>query len=276
MPFAETGRLSIYHEVAGEGRPVLYIGGTGGDLRQQPNVFASPLAKTARLVAYDQRGLGRTAKPAGPYSMADYADDAAALLDHLELDRVDVVGVSFGGMVALNFALRHAARLRRLVLCCTSPGGRLPSYPFHELPDGLDAGERVGRLLDVNDLRLDATWQRAHPDVVARLVEQARSEALAADADDDARRGARLQIEARAGHDVLDRLGEIQKPTLVCAGRYDGIAPAASQRALEAGLPDVRVRWYEGGHMFLLQDRSAWRDILGFIADGEPPEPSDC
>src|SRR3954464_14665472 len=99
MAYADVDGLKLYYERAGAGPPLLFISGTGGDLRMQPNVFASPLAKAFDLLAYDQRGLGRTAKPDGPYSMAQYADDAAALLDHLGWPGALVVGVSFGGMV---------------------------------------------------------------------------------------------------------------------------------------------------------------------------------
>ena len=104
-------QINIYFEKGGDygqsGDPLLFISGTGGDLRNKPNQFDSPLAKAFELIAYDQRGLGQTSKPAGDYSMRDYADDAASLLDHLELDRVPVVGVSFGGMVAQELSLIH-------------------------------------------------------------------------------------------------------------------------------------------------------------------------
>ena len=106
-------RMEIYYERGQDyghsGDPLLFISGTGGDLRNKPNQFDSPLAKVFELIAYDQRGLGQTSKPDGDYTMADYADDAAALLDYLNLDRVPVVGVSFGGMVGQEFVLRHPA-----------------------------------------------------------------------------------------------------------------------------------------------------------------------
>jgi 3-oxoadipate enol-lactonase len=200
--------------------------------------------------------------------MAQYADDAAALLDALGHACVDVVGVSFGGMVAQHMALLHGARIRKLVLCCTSPGGRLPSYPFHTLPDDLDPVERARMLMGVNDLRLDSSWQHEHPGRVEKMLELLRKGSVPEHDTPEARRGARLQLEARAGHDVLDRLGRIDRPTLLCAGRYDGIAPVASQEALASGIPHAELRWYEGGHMFLLQDRSAWTDIIGFLGSG--------
>lgn len=265
MPVAQTPQLDLYYETAGSGRPVLFVGGTGGDLRQQPNVLDGPLPKTRLTIAYDQRGLGRSGKPPGPYTMGQYADDAAALLDALGHGRVDVIGVSFGGMVAQHLALRHVARIGKLVLCCTSPGGRFASYPFHTLPDDLDPLERARMLMGVNDLRFDASWQAQNPERVAKMLDWLKKGGAPAIETPDARRGARLQLEARAEHDVVDRLGEILHPVLVCAGRYDGIAPAENQRALAAGLPNAELRWYEGGHMFLVQDRAAWSDITAFL-----------
>jgi len=123
MPTAILNGLNFHYERAGDGPPLLFISGTGSDLRVQPNVFASPLAKSFDLLAYDQRGLGRTDKPDAPYTMADYADDAAALMDHVGWDEALVVGVSFGGMVAQELVLRHPGKVKRLVLACTSPGG---------------------------------------------------------------------------------------------------------------------------------------------------------
>ena len=270
MPHVRIGDLDLYHEVAGDGPPVLFIGGTGGDLRTKPNVFDGPLAKAFTVASYDQRGLGRSSKPDRPSTMAEYGADAAGLLDHLGWARANVVGVSFGGMVAQELAIQRPDLVERLVLCCTSSGGAgQASYPLHELAD-LPAELRRRRQLAISDTRFDETWQDAHPDdaarLLARMAETDQATAAKQADDPDAATGARRQLEARKGHDTYDRLDRIPAPTLVAAGRYDGIAPVTNSEALVARLPDARLRVYEGGHLFLLQDRSAWTDIAAFLA----------
>ena len=107
MPIAAVNGLSLYFERAGAGEPLLFISGTGGDLRTNPNQFDGPFPKAFDMISHDQRGLGRSDKPDVRYSMADYADDAAALMASQGWDSAHVVGVSFGGMVAQELALRH-------------------------------------------------------------------------------------------------------------------------------------------------------------------------
>src|SRR5437588_756418 len=108
MPFARLNNLAFYYERSGTGAPLLFISGTGGDLRVKPSAMDGPLPKHFDMLAYDQRGLGQSAKPDVPYTMADYADDAAQLMDFCSWSSALVMGVSFGGMVAQEFALRHA------------------------------------------------------------------------------------------------------------------------------------------------------------------------
>jgi 3-oxoadipate enol-lactonase len=83
MPTLRANELDIYYECHGSGDRLLLIGGSGGDLRQTPSVFSGPLAERFQLLSYDQRGLGRSSKPNRPYSMEDYAEDAAGLLEKL-------------------------------------------------------------------------------------------------------------------------------------------------------------------------------------------------
>lgn len=260
--------IHLHHERAGSGPPVLFIGGTGGDLRAKPNVLDGPLVQSFEVLAYDQRGQGRSDKPDEPYSMAGYADDAADLLAAVGWERAHVVGVSFGGMVAQELAIRHPALVDRLVLACTSSGGAgEPSYPLHEL-EPLPRDERFATSLALSDVRRDPAWQEAHPDEVAQLRAHAdRQAAIGAD-DPTLAIGRRRQLEARAGHDTYDRLDRITSPTLVCAGRHDGIAPVSNSEALVDRIPDARIEVFEGGHLFLLQDRTAWPTIIGFLATG--------
>ena len=265
MPQAAVRGIRLHYEVAGSGPPVLFISGTGGDLRTSPGPFDSPLARRCTLAAYDQRGLGQSDKPEGPYSMADYADDAAALLDDLGWPTAGVIGVSFGGMVAQELAIRHPDRVERLVLACTSPGGALgASYPLHELEDVPD-GVRNPRLLELADTRCDPEWQAEHPDEVAAVLAYRRQSEERSRSDPEARAGALLQLAARAEHDTGDRLASISCPTLVCGGRYDGIAPPANSEALASHIPGAELAMFEGGHMFFIQDRTAWPRITEFL-----------
>ena len=267
MATARIGDIDVHYEVAGDGPRVLFIGGTGGDLRTKPNVFDGPLARRFTVAAYDQRGLGQTSKPDAPATMADYAADAAGLLEHLGWSAVGVVGVSFGGMVAQELAIARPDLVARMVLCCTSSGGAGgASYPLHELADR-PADQRRRTQLAISDVRFDEAWQDANPTEAARLLDRMRATDGAAP-DAVAAMGARRQLEARRGHDTWDRLGAIAAPTLVAAGRHDGIAPVANSEALATAIPKASLRIFEGGHLFLLQDRSAWDAIVRFL---EPP-----
>ena len=124
MPFVHVRDIDVYYEISGSGPRLLAIPGSGADLRV--NSLAATLAGRFEVLTYDQRGLGRTSRPPGPYTMAGYAEDAAALLAALHWERCHVLGVSFGGMVAQELAIRYPRHVQRLVLACWSDpsGGR--------------------------------------------------------------------------------------------------------------------------------------------------------
>ena len=263
MSFVTANGLQIWTERTGEGSPLLIISGTGGDLRRKPNVLDGPLARHFEVAAYDQRGLGQSDKPDGPYSMAGYADDAAAVLDALDWESAHVVGISFGGMVAQEFAIRHPGRLNRLVLCCTSPGGGGgASYPLHELI-GMAPEARARHMIPISNRRHDAAWQAANPEAYEAMVALSAADPWAG----EPRRalGAELQLGARAGHDVWDRLPMISAPSLICGGRDDGIATPEAQQAIVERIPEAQLRLFDGGHMFLLEDRAAFPAIIKFL-----------
>jgi len=264
MPMASLGGIELYFERTGSGPPLLYISGTGADLRVKPNMLDGPLPKAFEVLAYDQRGLGRSAKPDVDYSMADYADDAAGLMAVVGWSSAKVIGVSFGGMVAQELVLRHPEKVARLVLACTSPGGAGgASYPFHEIQH-LKGEERAKNLIPISDTRRNAAWQAANAETFALFVEQTSAPDPYAGEPGRAM-GARRQLEARARHDTWERLDQIACPVLIAAGRYDGIALPEAQERMAGRIKGADLQFFEGGHLFILQDRAALPAITAFL-----------
>jgi 3-oxoadipate enol-lactonase len=194
--------------------------------------------------------------------MADYADDAAALIHSMGWERCHVLGTSFGGMVALELAVRHPDVIDRLALCCTSPGGAAPSYPLHEL-QALEPGDAFARRMPLLDRRWDPDADEPIPGLGSYYDRMVEAGSAAPDAEQAA--GLRRQLAARAGHDVVAALPSITAPTLVCAGRYDDIAPVENSELLASRIPGARLQVFEGGHLFMIQDRSAFPAIIDFL-----------
>jgi 3-oxoadipate enol-lactonase len=257
MPFAALADVDLYFEERGEGPALLYVGGTGSDLRVPPSPLGWPIMKGFRAIAFDHRGLGQS-KPRDPDfqpTMADFADNALELLDSLKVERFALVGVSFGGMVALEIALRANERIDRLVLLCTSSGrAGGSSAPLHEIYR-LEPPQRDAALRALTDLRVDSD-----PEVTAFFEVMAKNRGPVIVTE-----GLLRQLDARAGHDTWDRLGALTAPTLIAAGRFDPMAPLANSIALNTAILGSELRAYDGGHPFFFQDRQAFLDIAEFL-----------
>ncbi|MFC1798323.1 alpha/beta fold hydrolase [Thermodesulfobacteriota bacterium] len=265
MPFVTVNNIQIYYKISGVGPRLLFISGTEGDLRRKPNIFDYPLAQHFEILAYDQRGLGRSDKPDISYTMMDYAMDADGLMKALGWDSCNVVGVSFGGMVAQEFALSYPQRIERLVLACTSSGGiGGTSYPLHELFN-LSLKEKAIRIVKLRDKRRDKAWQFANKKHFQDLVDQTVKKLMVGRNEPGRKIGSRRQLEARLGHDTYDRLPNLWMPVLICGGRYDGIAPVENLKAICKQISNSRLELFEGGHLFYLQDSKAFELITEFL-----------
>ncbi len=268
MPMFESDDISINYQITGSGPRVLFFNGSGATL-QTTELLIRSLSKECEVLAHDQRGLGLTSIPEGPYTMAQYATDAAALLDHVGWKTCSVVGISFGGMVAQEFAVTFPKRVERLALLCTSAGGSGgSSYPLHEL-GGLSSDERASKMVTLSDTRFTPEWLASHPSDAQMM--KMRNEQAANVKSASVIRGERLQLVARAGHDVVNRLHMISCPTFVAAGKFDGIAPPVNSEAIIERISDATLSVYEGGHMFLAQDPTAIREIRPFLSTGVRP-----
>jgi 3-oxoadipate enol-lactonase len=266
VPTATVRDIEIYYEVHGSGERTLLISGTGGDLARNPWRGEGLLEKQFQVLMYDQRGLGQSGKPDAPYTMSDYADDAAALLDELGWPDCNVVGVSFGGMVAQHLAIRHPDRIRRLVLACSSAGGEGgASYDLLQL-EGLDPEERLRRWLPILDSRNDTSLT---PWTIAPGFQMMLAPVTPGPPDTTKAMGALRQLQARAGHDVWEQLPFVKSETLVIGGIYDQQASPKNQEMLAQRIPGAQLTFCDGGHIFLWQEPSAWEKIVAFL-HGQP------
>jgi 3-oxoadipate enol-lactonase len=252
----------IYYEVSGDGPPLLFINGSGSTI-DDARPLIGRLTPTFQVAIADFRGMGRTSVPEAPYTMADLASDAIGLADHLGWDTFRLMGGSFGGMVAQEVAVTVPGRVGRLALMCTSSGGAGgSSYPLQELAR-LEPAQRAALSTRIVDTRFTPEWLAAHPKERAFLDQMAQQRAQEPTA--ASQRGAELQLQARAGHDVFERLPRITCPTLVASGRFDGIAPPENGAAIAAQIPGAELRLYDGGHAFFLQDPAAVPEVIGFL-----------
>jgi 3-oxoadipate enol-lactonase len=245
--------VKIAWESRGEGPPLLLVHGLGY-ARWGWEPVADRLAERFRVLLFDNRGIGESEVPPGPYTAAAMAGDAVQVLDEAGVDRAHVVGTSLGGMVAQELALARSERVDRLVLACTTPGGGkafpLPQRTLALMAEAPSlAPETALRRFVENALADDASEE---------LVGRIYAYRLASPPDPA---GWQAQAAAGASFDALDRIGGIAAPTLILHGTDDGVVDSRNAALLAERIPDARVRLFEGrGHLFF------WEDPDGFVA----------
>jgi pimeloyl-ACP methyl ester carboxylesterase len=238
----------LYWELDGDpsAPPLLLVRGLARSARYWAGL-RELLAPRFRLILVDNRGIGRSDAPRPPYSTALMADDTAAVLDDAGVARAHVFGMSLGGMIVQQLALRHPARVDRLVLGCTSPGGRnAVRFPLRAVLNlvrsGLAPPERALRI--VAPYLLSAQTLRERPDVIDSWQAITRAEPPRL-------RGLIGQLSAAARHDAWERLPGIGAPTLVLTGDADRLIPHHNSRLLAQRIAGARLQLIAGaGHDF--------------------------
>ena len=251
MATTRVGDHELFYERSGAGDPLLLIMGMSGTHLSWGEPFLETLRRDFDVVIYDHRGIGNSSPAPAGYSIADLADDAAGLLDALGWERADVVGISMGGMVAQELALRHPERVRTLTLGCTFAGGAGASLTSPEVLGRLQqswaTGDREQALRtawEVNVSRRFAGEQDQFAEFRRLAIELPASlPAIMA------------QMQAIGGHDTSARLGQIAAPTLVIHGTEDEMLPVANAKLIAEGIPDARLEIFDGvGHLFFWEE----------------------
>ncbi len=250
--------VALAHAEAGSGPPLLLLAGLGSD-RDFWKAHLPLLARRYRVIVPDPRGSGESAAPAGPYSAAEMAGDALALLDRLGIAEASVAGHSLGGMVALEMALAAPGRVRALVLAAT---GARPH------PLTLFCLEVAGTLWESGCapetlVRTFLTWTAsgavlASPERVRSAVEEQLRPRVPQPLP-----AWRAQAAAVTTFDVRGRLPEIGCPALVIAGDEDCLLPVAVSRELAEGIPGARFEALPGaGHNGIAEDPAGFCRML--------------
>lgn len=255
MALAEINGTHLEYDDEGvpDGPPVVFIHGWTAN-RHRWDHQVSTLAKTHRVIRYDLRGHGESDVPSGGYTIAQMAEDLRALLDHLGIERATLVGHSMGGMTALTFALEHPTRVERLVLV-----GSIACMLYDPSRKLLTAaGKRLPYPLFVR-LNIERAFSRRYPRHLKE--EQIRA------SQSNARHVVMAAFASMEQFDVLDRLGEIEVPTLIIHGVDDIQLPLTQARRMKRALPGARLVLVEAGHECTLEAPEEVSDALAdFLA----------
>ena len=266
MPSVTRDGVTIDYAVDGnpEGPTVLLLEGLGYG-RWMWRWLAEALADDYEVLRPDNRGTGDSDAPEGPYTAAEMAADAAAVLDDRDADAAHVCGASMGGMIAQELALADD-RVASLTLLCTSPGGddATPTPPdvqehIFSAPDDADPRERIRYLME--PAVSDGFYER-EPELVDRIVDWR----LAGDATPT---GREAQAAAVAAFDASDRLDAVDVPTLILHGTADRVLPAENAELLAELLPHADVDLFDGGpHLFFVEERERVNDRIRTFLGG--------
>ena len=258
-----------WEETGGPGPPVLLIMGLGmtatGWWRTVPVLVEAGL----RVIAFDNRGVGRSERPPGPYTVAEMADDAASVLDTAGVEAAHVYGISLGGMIAQELALRYPDRVRRLVLGATTAGGA----------DFVPAGEAVNAFVE---LRAQMTAEHAvWASVPINYAARTRREAGDRIAEDIGQR-LRYPVESEyysaqlaAAHGHAARVAAIRAPTLVVHGEEDVLIPPGNGERLATAIPGAELSmWPDAAHLYFTDEPEIDRFVARWLSERTSPDPS--
>jgi len=264
---AKNGDVELWYEVLGTRTPpILLIEGIGYSswmwLRQRQD-----LPSKRQIVIFDNRGVGKSSSPAGAYSMKDFVEDIQAIVDQARIDTMFVLGVSMGGMIAQEYYFAHRERVRGLILSNTNygKGSVLPSQEVLKILSTSSSSQ----------FNYEGLVERMKPAASKRFFEENRDEfeelVRTRLATGDDAKGYMGQLYATAGFGSVDRLAEMDVPTLVITSDGDMVVPPANAEELHRRIPRSKLLLFKGaGHLLCVERHSDFDEqLLAFVDEVE-------
>jgi len=258
MPFVENLGARIYWDEQGSGAPLLLIAGLGWSSGGWHR-FRPILGKRYRTIAIDNRGAGQSDALPVPYSIAQMASDAAAVLNAARVNTAHIFGFAMGGMIALEFALQYPKKVRSLILSGTSPGG----------PQAVPPDPSAIKVLGSRDSNFDKLFSAMIPFVYhpATPPQRIQEDAGVAHKGAASAQVCAAQLQALTSWKAGNRLSQITAPTLVIHGERDRMVPPENAKLISTAIPGARLMIVPGaGHMFMTdQPEAAQAALLEFL-----------
>jgi 3-oxoadipate enol-lactonase len=244
IEYAETPDGPLAYVRRGSGEPLLLVMGVAGHHGMWGEAFLDGLAERFDVIAFDHRGIGDSHVAAAGFTVADLAADAAAVLDHMGWDSAHVMGISMGGVVAQELALRHPDRVRRLVLGCTWPDPQDVWAPgVGKLAEAASSGNAAvaARLMFEANVSPGFAGGTGRFDEFINVSSEVKVPGPVV----------LMQMQAAAVHDASERLAALGVPTLVVHGTVDDVILTAAGERLAALIPGAHLDLWDGvGHLF--------------------------
>jgi len=264
MPTARRDGAEIYYEVRGEGPPLLLVEGLGYGTWMWRGQSPA-LETTFRLILFDNRGVGRSTPLPGPYTIAEFARDALAVLDAERVDRAAVLGASMGGLIAQSVAALAPERVSALVLACTLPGGPrskpMPVETWTEVTRQVPGEVETDRLRRTMGVAMTPSFPRDHPEVVDAIV----ADRIASPT--DATQWMYQALSAQ-NFDATESDARLEIPVLITTGTEDRVVPWSNSLLLYKTIPRASLVLFHGqNHLHLIERTVEFNDaVVRFLA----------
>ncbi len=250
MGYIKVNGINLYYEIHGEGEPLVLLEGLGYSSWMWYKQIEE-LSKHFKLIIFDNRGVGLSDKPDVEYSIEMFADDTIEVLSGLNIDQAHILGVSMGGFIAQEFAIKYPENVNKLLLCSTSFGGPnsvpIPQETLNMMFKGGGGNKSLEEIRNVTGVALDKDTLDEHHDVLDKIIKEKME-------NPQPKYAYQRQLMAGASFNSEDRLCKIKAETLILAGKGDRVVPWENSILLNEKIVNSKYEVIEGaGHIFFME-----------------------